>query len=63
MKRKFIVIETDDDRFDHQYFEIATNIKKNVVLPFTSKEYRCVMFDGIKVKLINEKNYIIGSVM
>ena len=61
--KKFIVIETNDNRFDNQLFEIETQIRQTVSLPFTSKEYRCVMFDGVKVKLVNEEKFIIGSVM
>ena len=61
--RRFIVIETNDERFEHRHFEIETQIKQTVSLPFTSKEYRCVMFDGVKVKLIREEKFIIGSVM
>lgn len=61
--RKFIVIETNDERFDRQHFEIPTEIRQQVSLPFTSKEYRCVMFDGVRVKLIRNEKYIIGSVM
>ena len=61
--RRFIVIETNDERFEHRHFEIETQIKQTVSLPFTSKVYRCVMFDGVKVKLIREEKFIIGSVM
>lgn len=63
MKQKFIVIESNQDSFKNEIFEIKFILKTNIKLPFTKYEYRCIMFDGIKLKLINGDNYIIGSLM
>jgi hypothetical protein len=59
--KKFIVTETSSPEFKMMQFEAETQIKKNVILPFTPHQYRCVMFDGIKIKLESYKGYIVGT--
>jgi len=58
--RKFKVIESNTTNFKNLFFEIQTQIKQNVILPFTEDEYRCIMFDGIRVHLKKDDNYIVG---
>lgn len=58
--KKFRVIETNVSEFINEEFEINTEISQHVTLAFTNDNYRCVMFDGIRVRLINEHTYIIG---
>jgi len=60
MIKKFTVVETNVLEFSKESFEIKTQIKQNVALPFTIDEYRCIMFDGTRVHLIKNDNYIIG---
>jgi len=60
MIRKFIVSEASNVEFVNQLFEANSAIKKNVKLPFTEDEYRCTMFDGVKMKLINNEEFIIA---
>lgn len=63
MIKKFIVIESTETIYQDKIFEIETQIKQNVRIPFSEDEWRCVMFDGIRVQLKNEDNYIIGSLL
>lgn len=61
MIRKFIVVESDTAEFLWESFEVRTQIKQNVVLPFTIDEYRCIMFDGHTIHLRKNDSYIIGK--
>ena len=61
--KRFIVIQTTQEKYENQYFEIETHIKNHVTVPFSTREWRCVMFDGIRVQLISETDEIIGSLM
>ena len=59
--KKFRVIESSVDSYLRHDFTISTVIRENVKLPFTDDVYRCFMFDGIKVKLVNNNDdFIIG---
>jgi len=62
MKHKFIVIDTNIIEFEKYSFEVSTQIKQWVILPFTDDVYRCIMFDGHLVHLIKDDNYIIGRI-
>lgn len=53
-------MDSSNQEFIREVFEIETRIKKDVVLPFTSDLYRCIMFTGIQIKLTNGEDYIIG---
>ena len=46
--------------FKLKEFEIHTQIRQHVTLPFTNDQYRCVMFDGVFVRLVTDNDYIIG---
>ena len=61
--RKFIVIESTKETYENEFFEIDTKIKQSVTVPFSTREWRCIMFDGIRVQLTNGEEEIIGSLM
>ena len=61
MKKRFIVTESSTETFLREVFEIETRIKKDVELPFTDDLYRCTMFTGIRIKLVNGEEYIIAD--
>lgn len=61
MIRRFIINDSSNPEYVGNVFEIRTEIKKIVSLPFTDEEYRCTMFNGIQVKLVNGEEYIIGD--
>lgn len=63
MIKQFIVVDSSTDEYKNKMFEINTQIKQTVLLPFSSKNWRCVMFDGVYVRLTNENDHIIGSLM
>ena len=44
-------------------FECNTEIKNNVSVPFSENEYRCTMFNGIEIQLVNGKDEIRGRIM
>ena len=58
--KRFKVIESSNDTFLGKFFNTETRIKKPVILPFTIDNYRCSMFDGLRVRLVYEEDYIIG---
>ena len=58
--KRFIVTESSNEDFLSERFNIYTTIKTNVSLPFTSDEYRCVMFDGMTVKLTKGNEFILA---
>lgn len=54
--KRFIVIDSTDEKFNGQLFFSETAIRTIVKLPFTNEEYRCTMFNGIDIKLVNNNN-------
>ena len=58
--KTFVVTDTNNPEFKLKEFKINTQIRNHVKLPFTNDEYRCVMFDGIFVRLVYEDDYIVG---
>jgi hypothetical protein len=60
MIRKFIVSESSNSDYLNELFEAEFRLKKNIPLPFTEDEYRCTMFDGVKMKLVKDEEYIIA---
>ena len=62
MKRRFIAIESSNNEYINNIFEIRTVISENVDLHFTADIYRVFYFTGLKVKLIKDNEYIIGEV-
>lgn len=56
---KFRIIESSIGYINRE-FKCYTQIKKMVVVPYNDDEFRCIMFDGLKIHLKNENNYIIG---
>jgi len=61
MKKRFMVTDSSNPEFRRQVFEIQTEIKQMVDLPFTDEQYRCFMFNGIQVRLVKDDEYIIGE--
>jgi hypothetical protein len=59
---RYIVIESTEETFKDKFFEIETQIRTEMDLPFTDEQYRCVMHDGINVKLVHNEKIIIGTV-
>jgi hypothetical protein len=59
--KRFIVIESNDNEFIGEFFEIETQIRNHVTLPFTNEEYRCVMYNGIDVQLVHDEKIIVGT--
>jgi hypothetical protein len=51
--KRFIVLEATDKYIEGELFHARTEISKMVQLPFTTEEYRCTMFNGMDIKLIN----------
>lgn len=60
--KNFVVKNSSDSRFKNKLFTVNTQIMKPVKLPFTSEEYRCVMFDGIHIQLTNGNKEILGRI-
>ena len=58
--KRYIVIESTDTNFIDNLFEIEAEIRSEMVLPFTTDMYRCVMHDGVTVKLVHDDKIIIG---
>lgn len=53
--KKFRVVNRDiPDSFD-EFFHTETTISKKVKLPFSESMFRVTMFNGTRVRLINEK--------
>lgn len=59
--KRFIVLESDNTEFIGQFFEIETQIRSHVTLPFTNEQYRCVMFNGVDIQLVNNDKIIKGT--
>lgn len=59
--KRYIVIESTDETFKGKFFEIRTQIRTDMELPFTQDIYRCVMHDGINVELVHNEKKIIGT--
>jgi len=62
MKKRFRTIESSNEDYIHNVFEIRTVISENVDLDFTDDIYRVFYFTGLKVKLVKDDEYIIGEV-
>ena len=61
--KRFIVVEATKEKYEQELFEIETRIKHSVTVPFSTREWRCIMFDGIRIHLTNGEEKIIGSLM
>tara|TARA_R110002167_G_scaffold324645_1_gene530733 strand:- start:944 stop:1132 length:189 start_codon:yes stop_codon:yes gene_type:complete len=59
--KNFRVIESSNKGDLNKRFAIETEITKYITLPFKKEKYRCTMFDGIRVRLVHEEDYIIGT--
>lgn len=51
--KRFIVLNSTDKDFIGKLFYSNTEITKMVTLPFTNEQYRCTMFNGIDIRLVN----------
>lgn len=60
MKKRFKIIETDLDNIEDSHFVCNAEISTHSTI--FGSEFRTTMFDGIYVKVINGKNFIIGEV-
>ena len=60
--KNFKVIETNVKGVNNQRFSCDTRIRQDVELPFTETRYRCVMFNGIKIRLENKDEFIVGII-
>ena len=58
---KFKIIESSIGYINRE-FRCYTQIKKMVDVPYNDEQFRCTMFDGYKIHLKNENNYIIGMI-
>ena len=63
MIRKFKVISCTNPLYQDREFECNTEIKHNVSVPFSINEYRCIMFNGIEIQLVNGKDEIRGRIL
>lgn len=61
--KNFRVTESSNKSNINKKFIIPTEISNYVDLPFTQERFRVFMFDGIRVKLIQDETseYIVGS--
>jgi len=66
LRKKFMVLETNlpgvqtGPRGDH--FICTTQIGTKSYIFSHPNKFKCTMFDGIKAKLVEGENYIIGEV-
>jgi hypothetical protein len=51
--KRFIILEATDKNLEGKLFHSNTEISKMVQLPFANEEYRCFMFNGMDIKLVN----------
>jgi hypothetical protein len=62
MMRRFKVTESSDKTYTNQVFTCETRIKKDVELPFTTEHYRCVMFNGLTIRLQKDEKFIVANI-
>lgn len=60
--KRFKVTQSTNPLYKDRMFEIETRIKNNVTVPFSNAPFRCIMFNGIDVQLVNEREEIRGTV-
>ena len=66
VQKKFMIVETNlpgvqvGNRGDH--FTCTTQIGTKSQVFSHPEKFKCTMFDGIRVKLVEGANYIIGEV-
>lgn len=66
LRKRFMVLETNlpDVKTGHRgdHFICTTQIGTKTQIFSHPNKFRCTMFDGIRVKLVEGANYIIGEV-
>lgn len=62
MMRRFRVVESSVSNYNSQIFNCETRIRNEVELPFTDEKYRCVMFNGLQIKLVKDDKIIIANI-
>lgn len=58
--KKFKVLNTNLTSFENNHFECTTPVGSHSEI--YGESFRCVMFDGLKVKLANGNKYILGEI-
>lgn len=62
MIKRFKIIETNVESLNFTHFLCNTKISTHSTIVENDEPYRCVMFDGLRVKLVQEDKYIIGLI-
>ena len=60
MRKRFKIIESNLSNITDSHFVCNAEISTHSTIFDT--EFRTTMFDGIYVKVVNDKNYIVGEV-
>lgn len=62
MIKRFKIVETNIPNIGFTHFTCNTKISTHSQILENEEPYRCAMFDGLRVKLIQEDKYIIGII-
>lgn len=57
--RSFKILDTSLQNIDDDHFKCVLKLRAETVI--FGEVFRCTSFDGLKVKMINDNNYIIGE--
>ena len=60
--KNFWITKSTDPELEKKEFQADTTIRQDVYIPYTDDIYRCVMFDGITIRLISGEKIIEGVV-
>lgn len=61
--KRFIVTSSTNRLYLNKEFSSETRIKNEVELPFSISKYRCTMFNGREIRLVNDREEIIASLI
>ena len=59
--KRFKIIETNLANLTESHFHSDTPLQTQTFIKNLDKPFRCCMFDGIRIKLSQGDNYIIGE--
>jgi len=57
--KSFKILDTNLQNIDNDHFSCVLELRAETEI--FGETFRCTSFDGLKVKLINDNNYIIGE--
>jgi hypothetical protein len=59
--KKFKIIETNVQNLKETHFQSETPLQTQTFIEDLDKPFRCFMFDGIRIKLVQGEDYILGE--